>query len=429
MKALKLFGGLLLTCILVAGAAACGGTTGGEQGKPDDGKDPNPPKEQHETLKSADEVFSSLSESDKTCAGYDREKYLAPLWNSQVVYNETVVPYRDLAGAAPERSLAFKIGKVLEVRSNDLSVLYTEGSDYVVTEEGKLSFPQGTSIPLVNFDSIYSSARPVVGAYGSIEYPGRYLLTGQQLLAMQIYVSYIRASEFAPRLVPAFQGEALPVTTGKLARKESVNIVFYGDSITTGCASTGFYQTAPNAPIFSDLTAVQLKELCGYDGVNVSNCATGGWTAKDGVDNLSRVYGKSPDLVVLAFGMNDGGGQITNAAANQFYTNYITMIERIRAQFPQCEFMLVSSILPNPDATDGEGNRTLANHESFLRVAQDICEEYENDGIALCDVMSIHKFLLENKKFMDMGDNYNHPSDFVARIYAHCIVKELVEHA
>ncbi len=423
MKNIKRFC-LLLSCSLMLAAAACEGQT--EQGNPPSAGGGNtPPAEEQEMLKSAEEVFASLSADEKTCASYSEQKYLAPLWDSQVVYNETVLPYRDASGAAVERSLAFKIGKVLEVRSNDLSVVYTEGTDYVVTEEGNLSFPQGTSIPLVNFDSIYAPIRPATGAYGSIEFAGRYLLTGQQVLSLQIYVSYIRASQFSPKLVPQFQGEALPVTTGKLARKEDVNIVFYGDSITTGCASTSFFDMAPHAPIFSDMVGSRLKNLCGYEGVHVSNCATGGWTSKDGVDNLSRVYSKSPDLVVLAFGMNDGGGQISNAAKNQFYTNTVTMIERIREQFPSCEFLLVSTILPNPDATDEQGNRTLSNHESFLGVLQNICEEYEGEGIALCDMMSIHKFLLENKKFMDMGDNYNHPTDFVARLYCQSIVEEL----
>ena len=157
------------------------------------------------------------------------------------------------------------------------------------------------------------------------------------------------------------------------------------------------------------------------------NCATGGWTANDGKNNISRVLSQKPDLVVLAFGMNDGGGQKTSAAKNQFYANYITMMERVWQMYPNCEFLLVSSILPNPDAKDQEGNPTLSNHEDFLGVVETICEEYAGDKVAVCDVKSIHKKLLERKLFMDMGDNYNHPSDFAARLYAQAIVAKLYE--
>ena len=34
---------------------------------------------------------------------------------------------------------------------------------------------------------------------------------------------------------------------------------------------------------------------------------------------------------------------------------------------------------------------------------------------------------MERKLFMDMGDNYNHPSDFAARLYAQAIVAKLYE--
>lgn len=201
------------------------------------------------------------------------------------------------------------------------------------------------------------------------------------------------------------------------------------NSITTGASSTGHHDInlEPCAPIFSTLVGQKLAQLYDYDEINVTNRATGGWTAADGVKNISRVLSDNPDLVILAFGMNDGGGQKTDAAKNQFYVNYVKMIEDIRKLYPNCEFLLVTSILPNPDALDQEGNPTLSNHEDFLGVAKQICEEYDNERMDLCDIMSIHKKILQRKQFMDMGDNYNHPSDFVARLYAQAIVAKLYE--
>ena len=48
-------------------------------------------------------------------------------------------------------------------------------------------------------------------------------------------------------------------------------------------------------------------------------------------------------------------------------------------------------------------------------------------GIALADVRSIHKRLLEKKRFIDMtGNNVNHPNDFLIRVYAQYLLKNLI---
>lgn len=415
--------------LMLASVFLCGCAPAGEDpGKVPGGEDkPKPPAE--ETLLSAEEVYNSLSEDEKTCGGYDLDKYLLPYWESQVVYNESVVPYRDKNGDIPARELAFPIAKVLEVRSNDLKTVYEEGRDYVITEDGAISFPaETTTVPVAAYDSIYTDTPSGAAGFSSIS-EGKYIVTGKAIIQKQIYVSYIRTTPFGADLIPEFAGDSLSGTVDKLENKEPVNIVFYGDSITTGASSTGHpdINIDPHTPIFSELVGDKLAELYGYDGVNAVNCATGGWTANDGKNNISRVLSQKPDLVVLAFGMNDGGGQKTSAAKNQFYANYITMMERVWQMYPNCEFLLVSSILPNPDAKDQEGNPTLSNHEDFLGVVETICEEYAGDKVAVCDVMSIHKKLLERKLFMDMGDNYNHPSDFAARLYAQAIVAKLYE--
>lgn len=415
--------------LLLASMFLCGCAPAGENSDKDPGgkDEPDPPVE--ETLLSAEEVYNSLSEEEKNCGSYDLDKYLLPYWGSQVIYNESVLPYRDKNGEIPARELAFPIAKVLEVRSNDLKTVYEEGRDYVITEDGAISFPAETStVPVSSYESIYSDVSFGSSGFSSIS-EGKYILTGKAIIQKQIYVSYIRTTPFGADLIPAFAGDSLSRTVNKLENKQPVNIVFYGDSITTGASSTGHndINIEPYAPIFSELVGEKLSELYGYDGVNTVNCATGGWTANDGKENISRVLSQNPDLVVLAFGMNDGGGQKTSAAKNQFYANYITMMERVWQMYPNCEFLLVTSILPNPDAKDQAGNPALCNHEDFLGVAETICEEYSADKVAVCDVMSIHKKLLERKLFMDMGDNYNHPSDFAARLYAQAIVAKLYE--
>ncbi|MBR5858026.1 MAG: hypothetical protein IKY88_03870, partial [Phascolarctobacterium sp.] len=78
-------------------------------------------------LKSLEEVLSSMSGEDGKCDVYDADKYLAPIWESQIIYNETVMFIRDENGRLYDKKLTYPIAKILEVRSADLKTVYTEG--------------------------------------------------------------------------------------------------------------------------------------------------------------------------------------------------------------------------------------------------------------------------------------------------------------
>ena len=128
-KFIKIISPLLLAVVFLFG---CSPADDGDIKNPPDG-DQKPPVT--EELKSAEEVYALLSDSQKKCDKYDLDKYMLPYWNSQVIYNESVIPYRDKSGNIPDRELAFPVAKVLEVRSNDLKTVFEEGKDYVITEE------------------------------------------------------------------------------------------------------------------------------------------------------------------------------------------------------------------------------------------------------------------------------------------------------
>lgn len=54
-----------------------------------------------------------------------------------------------------------------------------------------------------------------------------------------------------------------------------------------------------------------------------------------------------PDLVILAFGMNDSAGR----PAASYKDNVAGVIAAVREKVPACEFILVASMLGNPDWT------------------------------------------------------------------------------
>ncbi len=99
--------------------------------------------------------------------------------------------------------------------------------------------------------------------------------------------------------------------------------------------------------------------------------------------------------------------------------NVETIITYTRRFLPACEFLLVSTMLPNPD---GKGN--LANHRDCKQALENLVNEYE--GVALADMTSMSDWLLERKEFQDMGDNLVHPTDFLSRIYAQVILNSLL---
>lgn len=382
--------------------------------------------EEKQPLKTVEEIMAETSAEDLSCAAYDREKYLASIWDSQIVYNETVCFIQNEDGSFPVEQLAYPIAKVLEIRDSTLGTLYTEGVDYEIVEGG-IRLLENTSVEHFQFNDFYLKDRPTSSSVvKSLEYSDRYLKLGDggYFYSRQTCVTYIRTTEYdGPKVRTDY--DLIPNTIEKLENKEEINMVYFGDSITTGSSVSGwqFANIAPYTPIFSDMITEKLKDYYGYDKINVKNTAVGGWTAsgaKDSATVTDMVIQHNPDLVVLAFGMNDAGGTVNSNFRQAFETNIETIISYVRRFLPDCEFILVSTMLPNPDA---EG--TLANHRACKEALENLVDAYE--GIALADMTTMSDWLLKRKGFHDMGDNLVHPTDFLSRIYAQVILSNLIK--
>lgn len=377
-------------------------------------------------LMTVEEIMEKTSAEDLSCATYDREKYLASIWNSQIIYNETVCFIQNEDGSFPIEQLAYPIAKVLEIRDSSLGTLYTEGVDYEIVEDG-IRLLESTSMEYFSFNNFYLKDAPTsTSVVKSLKYPDRYLKLGDgsYFYTRQVCVTYIRTAEYnGPQVRRDY--DLIPNTIEKLENQEEINMVYFGDSITTGSSVSGwqFANVAPYIPIFSDMITEQLKDYYGYDKINVKNTAVGGWTAsgaKDSATVTDMVIQHNPDLVVLAFGMNDAGGAINPNFRQAFETNIETIISYVRRFLPDCEFILVSTMLPNPDAES-----TLANHRDCKEAMENLVDAYE--GIALADMTTMSEWLLQRKDFHDMGDNLVHPTDFLSRIYAQVILSNLIK--
>ena len=125
-----------------------------------------------------------------------------------------------------------------------------------------------------------------------------------------------------------------------------------------------------------------------------------------GLTTIGKVTEAHPDLVLLAFGMNDSAGR----SAPDYQKNIRAMIDAVAKPLPETEFILIATMLGNKDWT------TL-HHEVFLPY-RDALEGLCRPGVALADMTSIWATLLQHKQDWDMtGNGVNHPNDFGHRIY------------
>ncbi|MBQ8752661.1 MAG: SGNH/GDSL hydrolase family protein [Clostridia bacterium] len=351
---------------------------------------------------------------------YNIDCYIEPIWKGNVVYNESVMFVPDpVTGEMTSAPLMYKPDKILSVRSSDLTKVYKEGADFVVTEDGRIQLTEKTRMPFWAYDDYFMKTYESFGLPSKLA-KGRYYkyAAGDTFLKTQICVTYTHSDKWNGP-VPKYAGNVLKNTVSKLKNKQPLRIVYNGDSITVGAESSKWNNVAPYVPIWSEMVTQELRKV--YDAPLLeTNTAVGGMDSAWGLANVEENINKyTPTLVVLGFGMNDGTQGVRPA---HFKKNIQDTIDKVRAKHPDCEFILVSTTMPNPDVS-GPWTQFQADYQEEL---EDIAEDYE--GVAVAKMTDMHLHLLTLKRYWDMtGNNINHPNDFLARVYAQVIAQMLVE--
>jgi len=342
---------------------------------------------------------------------YDRytlEAYMQPVWQGDIVYNETLMFIEDENGNAPPAPLLYSPTEVLSVRSFDLSTEFIPGEDYTVNGDGCIVLTQNSRITKWSYLQYYPQAAITGGTFDKTG--GGFIAFGEgdTFFKTQVAVTYRHAGRWAGP-VPGNNGTRLEKTLQKLESGEELTIIYYGDSITTGANSSN--TQAPYAPIWTSLVTQSLSAKYNNPNITEVNTAVGGTNAEWGAKNAKTlVAAYRPDLVVIAFGMND---------ARTSNTKYAYNIGRIicaaRKVNRDAEFILVSPMQPNKEVKGFYGNQ-----QQFECVLKQF--ECFDSGIAVAPVWSMHTTILESKRYYDMtGNNVNHPNDFLARVYAQTV--------
>ena len=338
-------------------------------------------------------------------------RFLRPFWKSDTVEGESVLFIRNVESGEATARVLFPIQEILAVRNSGGDVTYQAGRDYrwkrgsreivipkgskiVTRTPGELRRPAGSQ----KYKLTHRDGKGEIFFGGKLEYA-----------AMQTSITYRHGPADWKSPLPRFDDTSLPRTVSKLLSKEPLSIVVLGDSISTGANASKLGKAPPFQPAYPEL--VQMHLVARFKSkVNLKNLSVSGKDTKWGLTQVDAVADASPDLVILAFGMNDSTGR----TVKDFRDNTRKTIEMIREKVPDAEFILVASMLGNRDWT-------ALKHELFAGY-RDALAELRQPGIALADLTSIWNGLLDRKKDWDQtGNGVNHPNDFGHRIYAQAI--------
>ena len=345
-----------------------------------------------------------------------RAELMRPFWRGDVVEGESVLFIKDAQTGEARASVLFPITEVLAVRNAAGDVTYESGKDFVWQADSReIVLPAGSRITSHTPDEMRRPAKSQ--AYQLTHRDGNgeiFFAGGLEYAVMQTCITYRHAPDQWKGDVPTFDEAALPRSIGKLREKEPLSIVVLGDSISTGANASGVYNAAPYQPGYPELLREHLENASGAK-VTLANPSVGGMSAPWGLTQVDTVLMSKPDLVVIAFGMNDSAGR---PAAE--YQDFIQQtMAKIREKQPECEFILVATMLGNRDWT------TLK-HELFPQF-RDSLKELAGPGVALADVTAIWTGFLELKQDWDQtGNGVNHPNDFGHRVYAQVISALLI---
>jgi lysophospholipase L1-like esterase len=356
---------------------------------------------------------AKLAESSWT----ETASLLKPFWRADVVEGEPVLFVRNNESAEAKGSLLFPIREVLSVRSSSGEITYEAGRDYRFAAGGRqIVIPTGSRVVTTLASQLRrpdgSQRHKLTHRDGN----GEILFGGQlEYHQMQTSVTYKKAGNAWPVSMSSFDPKTLPVTIKKLGDRQDVSIVLLGDSISTGCNASGWGGGAPFQPAYQDLLAEQIEEHYGAK-VKLTNLSVGGMATPWGVTMIDQVVSHHPDLVILAFGMNDSA----NRSAQEYGENTAAMIQATRKTLPKTEFILVASMLGNRDWV-------RLNHDVFPEYRDQLASLCET-GIALADMTSVWTEFLNRKQDSDLtGNGVNHPNDFGHRVYAQVIASLLIE--
>lgn len=356
---------------------------------------------------------------------WNREQVVRPFWLGNVMYNESVTFTLRADGTITGKTLCVP-KRIVCLRSYDLKTEYEPGKDFIWHEgTNTLSLPEGSRLyyftaPELAGEGVknWSDAPEGMDSLGRARFGNALYCVNEIIYNRQYNLTYVYEPADFQGTVSPFMGDRLPKTMEKLKSKQDIRLVFFGDSNHVGCESSGYYHREPNTPPYPRLVAAELEASYGIK-VTLRNLAVGGKTSQWGVETVDSVIRQKPDLLVIGFGNNDlaGGGD-----PNTVIRNINTIMAKVSAELPDCEFILVGPILANKEAN------FIGTNDKLPALTRPIAKN--KLGVIYLDMFTLCQDLLKTKEdFISIsGNNINHPNEWLARIYAMDMAAALIDY-
>lgn len=274
------------------------------------------------------------------------------------------------------------------------SRVYIEGVDYEVNYlEGKIRRLEGSSIPDFSKNSAYGAKIKSLDLDKITDYSTYHVAN------FSVYARYrfdTPSNDTYDKVLSEINTNNEAVFPKKIIEKiengDDIIIGVIGDSISTGCEAT------PGNEYFTLLAGYLEKQ--GKGKVEVVNVAIGGRSSDSGVGQAETLFttldGKTPDLVTIAFGMNDQNSltDVPWTSPEQFVKNIDATVKKIEALAEEMpEIVLITAMPANPiwNYTSGkwyelgdalreyakENNYSLADAGAFFQSELDHGQTYE----------------------------------------------------
>ncbi len=355
-------------------------------------------------------------EHDAALEKAEAAEVLHPFWQGHLIKREPVLFVAASASTPVTARLLFEPDVVLRVENGDGRTTYKEGRDYVWKRGTRtLTLVKGSRIPMETMEELFPP-KGSPGSYGETKDGQKGLLFhegGKFFWQRQVFVTY-RHKEPWTEFVPQTAGRQLHSTIAELRAHKPLKLVVLGDSISWGYCASDIFHGYPYQPPYAGLLAEALRTKY-RDTVTLVDLSVGGMTSTWGVEQAPIVAEHKPDLVVLAFGMNDASERMPVA---EYAEHSRRMIQIIRKSNPDVEFILVATMTGNPDWV--KADQTI--YAGYL----DALEQMAGPGVVVANMTTIWNELVARKKFEDLtGNGINHPNDFGYMVYAQVILAML----
>ena len=331
--------------------------------------------------------------------------YLEPFYRTGKMFRESLLFWKEHGECRAE--LRFVPQRIIECLSSDERTAFVEGKDFFV--KGRTVFALSDRIPCITPETYRGENADGEQREGMRRYGIKTPFYSEDFFVdRQVVLSYTYETQKENIETDDLRAGELPETENKL-RQGRLKTVLYGDSISVGWTGSGIRNKPPFLPDWFTLFTGMLQELYGA-GITAVNASESGMTSGWGADNRKDRLPQDADLYIFAWGMNDGTAQVPP----ERYEENIRRMMRYTAG-KTTEYILVSPMIPNPDAELTDGRKFLAEQEKYIHRLYAL----RAPGVAVSNMTDFHKRLLAHKKYCDYtGNNINHPNDFLARMYA-----------